>query len=287
MNIHIVYYSGTGGTARVANCFQQSFEKRGIPVQVTALNRPNPPEDSSDFLVLLFAVYACNEPLPVTEWLRNLPAKSGGKAAVISVSGGGEVSPNTGCRAAAIRSLEKKGYDVLYEDMIVMPSNWIVPVPDELAALLLRAAPKRAEQTVENILAGKRRRTKPKLIDRLFSRFGRLEQHGGKTFAKKIAVSSACTGCEHCVKHCPRQNITLQDGKPVFGDRCVICLNCIYSCPQKALEPGTLRFVAIKEGYSLDAVERRTKDKTDFPPVEEMAKGYVWSGVRKYLREMK
>jgi Fe-S-cluster-containing hydrogenase component 2 len=48
-------------------------------------------------------------------------------------------------------------------------------------------------------------------------------------------------------KACPRQNIALRDGKPVFGDRCVICLNCIYSCPQKALEPGRLRFVAIRK----------------------------------------
>lgn len=41
-------------------------------------------------------------------------------------------------------------------------------------------------------------------------------------------------------------------------------------------------FVVIKEGYSLKALEQ----KVPYPEpvdVEKLAKGFVWSGVRKYL----
>ena len=48
-------------------------------------------------------------------------------------------------------------------------------------------------------------------------------------------ASDACTSCGICTKVCPANNITLQDGRPVFRHRCECCMACIQHCPNKAL----------------------------------------------------
>ena len=53
-----------------------------------------------------------------------------------------------------------------------------------------------------------------------------------------FTVSDACNGCGQCVKRCPLNNITLPDGKPLWGGRCTHCMACICYCPTEAIEYG-------------------------------------------------
>ena len=171
--------------------------------------------------------------------------------------------------------------------MFVMPSNIIISYTDTLSAMLLRATPQKSERVVSDILSGKRNRTKPHLIDRFISKLGILEKNYGKSFGKKLKVNDRCIGCSWCADNCPRGNITMQDKKPVFGSKCVICLRCVYGCPKKAIVPGMGKFIVIKEGYNLKAVESRTNQMTEFPPISQIAKGFIFKGVRKYLKDNK
>ena len=106
---NLIYFTGTGGTARVADAFERSFNKRSVAVQKTELKGEADPAVFGDILVLLFPVYAFNAPKPIAEWLKKIEPVEGRLAVVVSVSGGGEISPNTACRAAILRQLEKKG----------------------------------------------------------------------------------------------------------------------------------------------------------------------------------
>jgi len=72
--------------------------------------------------------------------------------------------------------------------------------------------------------------------------------------------------------------------KPVFENKCQLCLGCIYGCPCKALKPGISKFVVVKDGYSLKELEKRLPYEGQIN-VEELATGYLWIGVRKYLLE--
>jgi flavodoxin len=103
--VNLIYFSGTGGTARVANAFERSFASRSVAVSRTELKGAADPSLYGDLLVLLFPVYAFNAPKPVDEWLKKIKPVQGRPAVVISVSGGGDVSPNTACRVKTIRSL--------------------------------------------------------------------------------------------------------------------------------------------------------------------------------------
>lgn len=285
-SVNIVFFSGTGGTRYVAENMKSAFENKGTTVILTELNSILPKHEQADSYILLYPVYAMNAPIPIDEWIENSPNGNGKPAAVLSVSGGGEVTPNTACRSACKKMLTKKGYNVVYERMIVMPSNWIVKGDDSIGIRLLRKIPHVAEKTADDLLSGKNRFTKPKLIDSILSKISVLEKKESSYFGNNISVTDDCISCGLCEKKCPRQNIHMSDSKPVFGNRCVICLNCIYSCPKKALEPKKLKFVVIKEGFNINAFLDKINTDETLPPIEETAKGAVWSGVRKYLKEI-
>ena len=280
----IVYYSGTGSTELVAKCFYRILAEKGFSGGIHRVSSELFTPEPHDFLVLVFPVHACNAPEAVYKWLENIPSVNKIPALAVSVSGGGEISPNTACRVSSIKRLEKKGYDVIYDEMIVMPSNVVVATKEALAIKLLEVLPVKAKIILDGFLSGTRHRSAPKLIDRIFSKLGELEKPFTKSFGKRIKVSSNCDGCGKCVSHCPAKNISLLSGKPVFGDKCHLCLGCLYLCPKKALAPGIWKFIVIKEGYDIDKLSKMAPLTTTLD-VEKAAKGYIWSGVRKYLND--
>lgn len=283
--VKVVYYSGTGGTARVAETFASTFREEGCEVSIQALvSGTTACNEAHDLLVIIFAVHGCNAPAAIYSWIESTEEVQEIPAAVVSVSGGGAVSPNTACRLSSIKKLEAKGYKTIYEEMFIMPSNWIVPTKEPLSLMLLEILPKKVMKVVDNILSGEQRRTKPLLIDRFFSLVGELEKAGARAFGKRIKVSDACNSCGWCVNNCPAGNIAIINDRPTFMSQCHLCLRCIYGCPKKALKPGICKFVVIKEGFSINDLEKKLPYQGE-RNVAELAKGYLWSGVRKYLLE--
>lgn len=281
--VRIVYYSGTGGTAKAAECFAGALRRAGHEATTQQLKHDVVPEEGEyELLMLLFAVHAFNAPEAVYKWIESRCEVNGLPVAVISVSGGGEASPNTACRASTIRRLERKGYKVIYEKMLVMPSNWMVATKQPFAKMLLEVLPQKVQAIVEDIDKGVTRRTKPQLIDRFFSFIGEAEKHGARYFGKRIKVVGTCTGCGWCADNCPSGNITMKSGRPVFDGKCHFCLKCLYGCPTKALEPGMAKFIMIKEGYDLNRLEglQSAKETAD---IGEMSKAQLSRGVREYL----
>ncbi len=280
--VNIVYFSGTGGTERAAKCFKTAFEKiRRETALYKVKDAPISFGEDNGLVILLYPVLAANAPLLVHEWIEKLEAVSGNKAAVISVSGGGNISPNTACRVAVIKKLERKGFIVTYEEMLVIPANFMKFSGVPLSRLLLEVLPKKVESAVSRIENGIVTRSRPHLVDRLVSGVAIAEHHGATVFGKNITVSDACVSCGRCAQNCPAENISMVSGKPVFGNSCNLCMGCIYGCPSKALEPQMMKFAVIKEGFNIEAVE-----KAELPPsadIKALTKGVLWKGVRKYL----
>lgn len=282
-NVHIVCFSGTGGARRVAEAFARNLSGRGIEAALTALDRPGAGLEARakpDLLLLVYAVHAFDAPEPVHRWLENASLE-GVRAAVVSVSGGGEHWPNSCCRGAVCKAFARRGAKVVYENMMVMPCNWVVPVRDEEAMYLLSAVPEKVEKMLDAMLAGRERRTRARM------RFAvawitKLERFGARRFPKGIRTGESCNGCGWCARNCPSGNIAIQDGKPTFSASCAMCFRCVYGCPSKALK--TKNFMVLKQGFDLDALEKRMKD-TPLPPIEECFKGRMWKAVREYLTE--
>ena len=108
------------------------------------------------FLVLCFVVHACNAPAPVMNWVKNLEQANNKPVVIISVSGGGEVTPNLACRIPIKRAFKKKNYDVIYEKMLVMPSNWIVETKQVLSSKILQVLPFKVSYIVNDVINGKK-----------------------------------------------------------------------------------------------------------------------------------
>ncbi len=284
--VQIVYFSGTGGTARFAAHIRDALAARGTAVTLTELGPTPAPPVQAQRLVLVYPVYAGYAPQPIGQWIAAALDGHGTPAAVLSVSGGGEVPPNTACRVATIRQLQRKGYMVFYERMLVMPSNFIMPYSDALAAHLLRAAPIVAAQVAADVLAGTVRRTRPNPIDRVLRRLFLLEHIGSRYFGRGLLADKACNGCGLCARRCPRGNIAMQGGKPAFGNGCVLCMRCLYACPQKAIRARMGGFAVLRGGFDLSAVEARTQGIAHLPPVDGLSKGIALAGVRAYLRQV-
>ncbi len=287
--VQLVFFSGTGGTKRIADSFEQEMIKRNFEVEVKNLGNPRRNDmfsesDSQkiDFYILIFPVYAFDVPKPVYNWIRSINNQGKGKKiAVISVSGGGEVWPNTGCRNDCCRELEDKGFCVVYDRMMCMPANMAVKVNDHLAMWLINVIPEKVNDILDDLLSNQIRRTnyRKSLMGKYLTN---LENKNAKKFAQELIITDDCKNCGWCIKNCPMENIvkTAQASKPQFLDRCIICLRCVYGCPFRAIQ--SKRSVIFKSGFDLDAVEKRMEG-VELMPVEKCCKGLMLIGVKKYL----
>ena len=125
---------------------------------------------------------------------------------------------------------------------IVMPENYIAmfnaPQVEEARQIVARAEP-----DIDNVIAAVREnRAFPPPRRKFYDRFmsGPVNPIFYSYFVKAAAFTAgnACTGCGQCVRRCPTNNITLQNGKPVWGQDCTHCMACICYCPAEAIEYG-------------------------------------------------
>ena len=61
------------------------------------------------------------------------------------------------------------------------------------------------------------------LISQIYSRMFRVD-------------ADTCTACGLCIEQCPTGNIVQdEEGRPVWGRNCLLCLNCEMKCPQDSI----------------------------------------------------
>ena len=284
LRFEIAYYSGTGCTAMVADCLLDTLMQKACMGNMQFISEKATSPGEHDILFLLFPVHSFNAPEAVYRWIDSINKVDRTPAVVLAVSGGGDIVPNAAGSFSSIKRLEARGYTVVYDKIIVMPSNFVVATNELLAVRLLEVLPARLDAVVDEVLSGAVLRPRRRLVDRIVSRLGEAEKPMTASFGKAIQVSESCINCEWCCNHCPAGNIFIKEDKPVFKDKCHLCLSCLYGCPNNSLIAGKMKFVLIKEGFDLSRLKRRIplNEPVD---VEKLAKGYLWSGVRKYLLE--
>jgi ferredoxin len=279
----VAFFSGTGCTERVAKSFSAALSSCGVETDLQEIKKGSAlPNGKEDLLLVVFAVHAANAPEPVYEWLDQMQGVQGNRAAVIAVSGGGEVTPNKGCRLGCIRRLTRKGYNVVYEDSAVMPSNVLVSTPEDVSLRLLQVLPQKVKKVTEDILSGKVKRVKPGPLNRFLAFAMKAEQKGVKGFAKSYFVDGNCNGCGWCSRKCPAENIRMEGDRPVFGRECLMCLKCYYGCPKRAIQAKAYKFALLKDGLDIGALERKAAESGE-AQIKEMPKSILFKGIRKYL----
>ena len=125
---------------------------------------------------------------------------------------------------------------------IPMPENYIAmfDVPSqEIADKIVKIAErplKRAERLIHHIQPFPPR--KVTWMDKLKSGPINALYYKFLVKAKAFYTTDACSGCGKCEKACVLNNITIKDGKPIWGNKCTHCMACICGCPTAAIEYG-------------------------------------------------
>lgn len=287
----IIFFSGTGGVKRIASEFAGQLEKKLFTVSSFNIDYSREAPDfrkideaiaSSSYVFLLFPLHSFDAPELIYLWIRKAKAVSQ-KMVVLSVSAGGEAWPNLGTRVDCINALEEKGFLVIYEKMMVMPSNWFYAINDHAALWLLKVIPEKTGKILDAVLAGKIRRTGPKRKGFFQSFFTKLKKEGATLFVKSLKIDDRCNRCLWCVKNCPVKNISIGSGKPFYLHRCIMCFRCIYGCPAKAITSKNV--MVLKGGYDLTALEKRMEG-LKLKPVQECCPGLIMKGIRNYLLDI-
>ena len=234
----ILYFSGTGNSKYVAKRIADALGDEILNLNDRIKASDTLSVETDERLIVVTPTYAWRIPRVVRDWLRKTELR-GAKQAWFVMTCGSEI----GNADRYNRDLcTEKGLACMGTTQIVMPENYIAmfsaPQADEARQIVAQAEP-----SIDRAIAAIQRNqpfapTRNNLYDRFMS--GPVNPIFYKFFVKAdaFAVSSACIGCGQCAKRCLMNNVTLKDGKPVWGKNCTHCMACICYCPVSAIEYG-------------------------------------------------
>jgi ferredoxin/flavodoxin len=279
MKTDVYYFSGTGNTRIVAEFVARAFRMNHIDVELVRIRdvlkgKTQIQDRDPDLIGIGYPILGFGMPRIVDEFIALLP-QSQGKRIFLFMTASDFVAVNNGASKKAIKALRCRGYDVFYERIICMASNWMVKYPDALAKQLYYTAEIKAGNMCQEILSGKKRTLRLDPITRAVMELVHAgEELSARLFGRMLAVTDACTHCDTCVANCPADNIRRQNGRIRFGWNCLWCMRCVYACPQQAISPRLFRFCVLKGGYNL-------QDIIDDPAIKEH---YITEETRGYFR---
>ena len=234
----ILYFSGTGNSRHAAQRMADALGDTLLSLNDRIRSGDTSPVETGERLVIVTPTYAWRIPRLVRDWLLRTEL-TGAKQAWFVMTCGSEIGrANHYNRQLCV----EKGLTCMGTAQLVMPENYIamfgVPQAEEARRIVARAEPD-IDRAIAAVRAGQPfSPTRDHLYDRFMS--GPVNPIFYKFFVKADAftVSSACIGCGQCAKLCPMNNVTLKDGKPVWGKNCTHCMACISYCPVSAIEYG-------------------------------------------------
>ena len=234
----ILYFSGTGNSKYVAKRIADALGD-----EIVNLNDRIKASDSSSIetderVIIVTPTYAWRIPRVVRDWLLKTELR-GARLAWFVMTCGSEI----GNADKYNRELcTEKRLACMGTAQIVMPENYIAmfsaPQADEAREIVAKTEP-----NIDCVIASIQSNqpfapTRNNLYDRFMSGPVNLIFYKFCVKADAFTVSDTCIGCGQCAKRCPMNNVTLKDGKPVWGKNCTHCMACICYCPKEAIEYG-------------------------------------------------
>ena len=234
----ILYFSGTGNSKYVAKRIADALGDEILNLNDRIKSGDTSPVETGERVIIVTPTYAWRIPRVVRDWILKTELR-GARQAWFVMTCGGEIgnADKYNREFCTEKSVACKGMA-----QIVMPENYIAmfsaPQADKAREIVAKAEP-----NIDCVIASIQRNqpfapTRNNLYDRFMS--GPVNPIFYKFFvnADAFTVSDACISCGQCAKRCPMNNVTLKDGKPVWGRNCTHCMACICYCPVSAIEYG-------------------------------------------------
>lgn len=135
-----------------------------------------------------------------------------------------------------------KGFAYMGTAQVIMPENYIAmfdaPQEPEAARIIEASAPAIDEASQKIADGCEFAAPRNNLYDRFMSTAANPVFYALFVKADKFRADDKCVGCGKCAQLCPLNDISIVDGRPVWGKNCTHCMACICHCPTGAIEYG-------------------------------------------------
>lgn len=234
----ILYFTGTGNSGYVAKKVADSIDDGVLDLFERIKNKDHSPIESDKPFVVSAPTYSWRIPHILEEYLKKTPLNGSDKIYFLMTCG-----DDIGNAEKYLKKLcDKIGKEYMGCEFFRMPENYIAmfTAPNaEQASRIIAKQTNKIKAAAEAIASGKSfDEVKVDLIGRLKSGIVNTAFYAFCVKADKFYATDACIACGKCEKLCPLSNISLKDGKPVWGKNCTHCMACICRCPKEAIEYG-------------------------------------------------
>lgn len=240
----IVYFSLGGTTAQVAESIAAGLRTAEREVDLCNLRDEQPPSlDGYDLLGVGSPAFYFRPPFNVMDYLNGLPHLNGLSVFVFALNGTnmGDTG-NTIRRVLTQKGAKEVGYFRCYGADFFLPylKEGYLFSPDHPTVEELDQAQDFGRKVAGTMAGQEYIRPKDDPAPAFMYRLERLMMNrwlATNVYSRLFRVSrDKCTACGLCMKQCPTGNITEnQEGHPVWGRSCLLCLNCEMDCPKGAV----------------------------------------------------
>lgn len=237
MKTTIFYFSATGNSLSVAKKIIAELDDAELVAIPEAL-KTNRIKTDAERVGFVFPLHYFGLPMLVEDFIRK--ADFGGAKYIFAVVTCG--MPNLGSCFHDLSALLGGKDKILHASWYVRMISSYVKLRDiprkEEQRKIFAAADKKVAVIKEDIIHNRRAATSEffawplRVIHKKW--YSRRE-----TLANDFTVDTTkCISCSRCQRVCPVNNISLQDGHPVWQSCCTECLGCLHICPQQAINCG-------------------------------------------------
>ena len=254
----IFYFSGCGNSKHVAETIAEGLNDTLIFIPEAARNNQyDYTLTEGERLGFVFPIYSWAPPRLVLDFVKKLtvkvpepavpeaPRRVEGPTSKPYIYFACTCGDNCGLTEKVFRkTMEEKGWSLSACFSVQMPETYIGMAGfkldteenakrkiTETDALLSRLMPRLAnKEHFSEIIVGGLAWLKTYLVNPGFNR--------SATDDSKYLSTEACIHCGKCVEACPLQNITLENGRPVWHGNCTMCMGCYHHCPVNAIQYG-------------------------------------------------
>lgn len=222
------YFTSTG------NCLAVAKQIGGELISIPQAFKQNQMEFEDEKIGFIFPCYAWGVPEYVEEFLSKASFKAKYFFTVMTY---GKMAAGGLMHIQSI--LGKKGIQLDYTEQILMVDNYLpmlemkkekekpsnLKIDQKVKRIASEISQGKIHHAEIGIVANMMTKTMNCLRNKIFS---------GKS-DRKFTIEDSCTGCEICAQVCPKDNITIENNRPVFHNHCMVCFGCTHHCPQNAI----------------------------------------------------
>jgi ferredoxin/flavodoxin len=239
----IYYFSQTRATEKLSQKIAEGLISSGMEVIFRPILSDTTP-DIKDFDIIGIGcpVYVFRPPFPVTDFIKSLPDMRK-KYFFTYISFG----TNPGACGNRIRTAMKKKHAVDLGCLATRGEDYFIGYlrkgylfspgyPGDFGLQTAAEFGLQIAHRFKNGYPGPEPYDPPTHFIYAMERFSFNRLHAKLFLSKAFRVSRECDGCGICIKKCPVGNLTGDKNKrPVWGNRCILCATCEFTCPQDAI----------------------------------------------------